>query len=225
LTIHVQATTNAGSCGTLVNDPGASVTLGTEDPIISNIASVTVQCPTLTLNKTPESQTVDAGQGITFTVTVTNSGTGNATDVDITDPLPGGSGIDWTINPANASCSITGSPPNETLSCLDLTINAGQNFSVTVTSPTTTASCGIYDNTASFTSGNDGSGNDTESVTVRCAPGIVTQASGSATPLSTGDTTTDLATFTPQGNLGSVTGRWTFPLRAWDGKRGHRRRM
>ena len=79
---------------------------------------MTVTQPSLTVTKTADATSVNAGQQIGFGVTVTNNGAGTATNVTLSDPLPGGDGIDWSISPAYAgpgTCTINGAPPTETL--------------------------------------------------------------------------------------------------------------
>jgi uncharacterized repeat protein (TIGR01451 family) len=127
------------------------------------------KAPNVTIVKTADATSVNAGQNIGFTITVTNNGAADATGVTISDPLPGGSGVDWSENPDNPNCSISGSPPNETLNCSPVTLAAGGgSISVHVVSGTTGNSCGLYDNEATFTSTNAGSGSDDASVTVNC---------------------------------------------------------
>jgi uncharacterized repeat protein (TIGR01451 family) len=126
--------------------------------------------PNVSIVKTADAASVNAGSNIGFTITVTNSGVADATGVTINDPLPGGSGIDWAESPDNPNCSISGSPPSETLTCGPVTLAAGGGFlSVHVQSATTAASCGTYNNTATFTSTNAGTGSASASVTVNCA--------------------------------------------------------
>lgn len=128
------------------------------------------KAPNVGIVKTADAASVNAGQDIGFTITVTNTGPADATGVTINDPLPGGSGIDWSESPDNPDCSISGSPPNETLTCGPVTLAAGGgSLSVHVQSATTGDSCGTYDNTATFTSTNAGTGSDSASVTVNCA--------------------------------------------------------
>ncbi|RNM16230.1 DUF11 domain-containing protein, partial [Nocardioides pocheonensis] len=77
----------------------------------SDTANVTIRCAALTLTKTADNATVNAGSQIGFTITATNSnaaGTGDATGVVINDPLPAGSGVDWSIASGPGNCSITG---------------------------------------------------------------------------------------------------------------------
>lgn len=130
------------------------------------------KAPNLSIVKTADAASVNAGQNIGFTITVTNNGVADATGVTISDPLPGGPGIDWSESPDNPNCSIStsGTPPVETLNCGPVTLAAGGgSLSVHVQSATTGASCGTYNNTASFTSTNAGSGSASASTSVNCA--------------------------------------------------------
>ena len=77
-------------------------------------------------------------------VNETVPGPGAATNVILTDNLPVGPGLSWSLDPAVDGCSIQG----QLLSCLFASLGDGEKVSVHVTSPTTTASCGRYDNTA-----------------------------------------------------------------------------
>jgi uncharacterized repeat protein (TIGR01451 family) len=129
------------------------------------------KAPNVSIVKTADAESVNAGSNIGFTITVTNTGAADATGVTVDDPLPSGTDVDWSIasqSPAG-SCSISGSPPSETLSCGPLTLaSGGGQLTVHVTSTTTGDSCGLYDNTATFTSTNAGTGSDDASVIVNC---------------------------------------------------------
>jgi uncharacterized repeat protein (TIGR01451 family) len=85
--------------------------------------------------------------------------------------------VDWSIdsNTPASSCSIAGTAPTQTLSCGPATVASGGSITVHVTSHTTSASCGTYDNTASFTTTNDGTGNASASTTVDCPDVFVTK--------------------------------------------------
>jgi uncharacterized repeat protein (TIGR01451 family) len=188
ITVHVTSATDATSCGDYDNT--ASFTT-TNDGSGNASDSVTVNCPDLTITKTADAGSVNAGDAIGFTVILTNGGAGDAYGVQINDPLPGGNGVDWSIdaNDPAQSCSISGSAPSQTLSCGPLTLAAGHSLTVHVTSATDPTSCGDYDNTASFTSSNDGSGEASDSVTVNCPVGItLDKTTENGTTFHVGDT-------------------------------------
>jgi len=132
------------------------------------------KAPSLQITKVADAATVSAGTSIGFVVTITNNGPADATGVTITDTLPGGPGIDWSEN--SASCAISGSPgtPPEVLTCGPVTLAAnGGSLTVHLTSPTTAASCGTYNNTANFTSTNAGSGSATDLTAVQCGALVI----------------------------------------------------
>jgi len=177
-TIHVSGVTDAQDCGTLSNTATvAADNEGSDQTDNSDTATITVNCPDLTITKTADNASVNAGSDIGFTVTLTNTGAGSATGVSISDALPGGTGVDWSIdsNTPASSCSITGTAPTQTLTCGPATVASGGSITVHVTSHTTSASCGTYDNTASFTTTNDGTGNASASTTVDCPDVFVTK--------------------------------------------------
>src|SRR5207253_767792 len=154
----------------------------------SDTATITVNCPDLTITKTADAASVNAGSDIGFTVTLSNAGPGSATGASISDPLPGGTGVDWSIdsNTPASSCSISGTAPTQTLSCGPATVASGGSVTVHVTSHTTSASCGTYDNTASFTSTNGGTASHTATITVNC-PDLTITKTADAASVSAGD--------------------------------------
>ena len=113
---------------------------------------VVVAAPSLTIKKTADATSVDAGGTIGFTITLTNSGVVPAQVTSLTDPLPGGPAISWVIaaqtNPGQ--CQISGSSGSQRLDCGRFGLPVGASETVHVTSATTAASCGTYPNTASF---------------------------------------------------------------------------
>src|SRR5205085_1308197 len=182
-TIHVSGVTDAQDCGTLSNTATvAADNEGSDQTDNSDTATITVNCPNLTITKTADNASVNAGSDIGFTVTLSNAGPGSATGASISDPLPGGTGVDWSIdsNTPASSCSISGTAPTQTLSCGPATVASGGSVTVHVTSHTTSASCGTYDNTASFTTTNDGTGNDAASTTVNCPNLTITKTADNA---------------------------------------------
>ena len=82
---------------------------------------------------------VSAGDPIGFSIYVTNGVATDATGVVLNDDLPGGPGINWSIDQQTDTCSITGAPPTQHLTCAVGTIAANtttEQFIVHVTSPT-----------------------------------------------------------------------------------------
>ncbi len=148
--------------------------------------SAIVPLPGLTILKAADSSSVPAGQPIGFTITVSNTGNVGLNNVSMTDPLPGSAGVDWTIQTADTTgsptCSISGSPPNETLNCTEELLAQASSFSVHVTSPTSDASCITYENTATVSANNVPDASSTDSVTITgCIPSLtITKAASSS---------------------------------------------
>ncbi len=112
----------------------ASVSAGTGDPnsgnnIASQSVTVTPQA-NLSITKTGPAS-VNAGQNIIYTVTVTNSGPSSAFGVSVTDPTP--SGLTFVSN----SGGCTGAYP-----CLLGTLTNGQTVTILSTYATSSASAG-----------------------------------------------------------------------------------
>jgi uncharacterized repeat protein (TIGR01451 family)/fimbrial isopeptide formation D2 family protein len=167
--VHVTATTSANACGTYDNTAHFSAT---NDGSGQDSASEACNPPDLTISKTADHQAaVNAGDQIGFTITVSNGAeAGTATGVAITDDLPGGTGtpnpVHWTVDAGNTTatgCAITGADGSQALACGPDTLAPGANVKVHVTATTSADACGVYDNTAHFTSTNDGSGQDSAS--------------------------------------------------------------
>ena len=99
-TVHVTSGTTPASCGT-VNNTG-NIT-STNDGEASDGASMAVNCPDVKVVKTAAEAQIRVGDTASFTITVSNIGTGTARDVELNDPLPGG--LPWQVS--HAGCSIT----------------------------------------------------------------------------------------------------------------------
>jgi uncharacterized repeat protein (TIGR01451 family)/LPXTG-motif cell wall-anchored protein len=149
--VHIISATTAASAGTYDNTATASAD---NAPSVDASATVVVLPPALNITKVADAAQVNGGEKIGFTVTVSNSdaeGTGIARAVTLSDPLPAGTGIDWSINPTYSgpgTCSIAGTAPKQTLGCSFGDMAPGDSASVHIASATTTASVGRYDNTA-----------------------------------------------------------------------------
>src|SRR5690606_28889775 len=103
-------------------------------------ATTDVQCPDIDITKVADDDTVSAGDDVGFTITVTNDGPGAAYGVTLSDPLPSGDGVDWSIDDesgdVDASCGISGAVGSQELDCGPVDLAAGESFSVHVTSST-----------------------------------------------------------------------------------------
>ena len=157
--------TNPVPTTTTETGPGVSFTIGLERAadLIFNFVG---QAPSLQITKSAANATVDAGSDIGFSITVSSNGPGTAAGVVLNDALPAGNGISWSLVQAVAGCSIQ----NNTLTCNFGDLAAGQTRTVELTSPTTTGSCGIYNNTASATATNHATVQASASTTVNCPP-------------------------------------------------------
>jgi uncharacterized repeat protein (TIGR01451 family) len=137
----------------------------------------------LSLLNTSDAPRVTPGAQIGFSVTLVNSGADPATSVALTDILPAGTGVNWSVDASHSDSgwSISGTPPNEVL--VAPTTVAGQTVShVHVISATPTGSCPTFTNSASFTSFDGDSGSATATTTVSCSGLTVTKnGTGSGT--------------------------------------------
>jgi uncharacterized repeat protein (TIGR01451 family)/fimbrial isopeptide formation D2 family protein len=147
--ITLSSDTTGDSCGEYPNTAKADAS--NHDEITSSNATE-VLCPNLEIEKTTSTPEINAGEEASYTITISNlTGDAPATNVDLVDQLP--SGLTWTDDSDDCTVSAGG-----LLECLDLTIPAGEEFSVTVTGLTDEGECPSILNRATFTSGNGGSG-------------------------------------------------------------------
>jgi uncharacterized repeat protein (TIGR01451 family)/fimbrial isopeptide formation D2 family protein len=142
----------------------------------------------VTISKAADDGTVSAGDQIGFTLSWGNTGDGKATGVVVTDTLPTDPGLSWSIagsTGTGSTCAIAAG----VLTCNVGSINGNTAVSGTVhiVSGTTAASCGTVDNTGHIASGNDGSGNASDSVAVLCADIDIEKTANPAGPVNSGD--------------------------------------
>jgi uncharacterized repeat protein (TIGR01451 family) len=164
-TVHVVSNTTGLSCGEYENTAAVS---STNDGSDESTATTEVRCAQIDVAKEADDASVEAGEQIGFTVTISNNGTGLATGLTFLDALPGGDGIDWSIESQSGGFSITGTAPNQSLAFAPTTLAAGASAWVHVVSATTADSCGQYDNTASVDTTNDGEDEASDSTFVEC---------------------------------------------------------
>jgi uncharacterized repeat protein (TIGR01451 family) len=203
-TYHVSGTTDKADCGTVDNTASATATNEPSGVLTNNSdsGSVDVLCATVTLAKTADATTVSAGSTIGFSLSWGNSTGGKATGVVVSDPLPGGAGLHWTIagsTGTGSTCSISGADGSQVLTCTVGDIPGGTAVSGTVhvTSATTAQSCGVVNNTGHVSTTNDGSADASAAVTVQC-PDLEVVKTGNG-PLNAGDVATFTITLTNHG--------------------------
>ena len=142
--------------------------------------SALVAEPVLQITKTPATQTVDAGQPFSWTVTLTNGGPGTATGAAFTDNLPAISGVTYALDAtSDATCSLTGNA----LECGPKDLAEGATL-VAKINATTTAGSGCsttaYTNTATGTAGNAASVSASATVTIQCPSLSITKTPDTA---------------------------------------------
>jgi uncharacterized repeat protein (TIGR01451 family) len=134
--------------------------------------SCTTTPATLSLTKSADAATVNAPSQIGFTVGLSNTSSVAATGIALTDSLPSGNGVNWSVDAANSSAgwSVVGLPPSQTAVYSGATLAGGASTRVHLVSQTTTSSCGAYSSTASYTADYGLSGQASASTTVTCPP-------------------------------------------------------
>ncbi len=199
-TVHITSATTsatAGDCTTtgIVDNTGSVTT--TNDGSDQSSASTCVAAADIHIAKTADAAQVNAGDPIGFTLTVFNTGAGDAHGVTLTDTLPTNAGLSWSIDAQGAgwagSCAIAAG----VLTCGPVTVPAGtthaaSTFTVHLTSATTAATggtcpgTGTVDNTGNVTTTNDGSDQSTASTCV-AAPNIHIVKTADAAQVNAGD--------------------------------------
>src|SRR6476661_7431493 len=101
----------------------------------------------LSINKTGPTS-VPPSSPMTYTLTVNNTGTANATSVKVVDTLPAGVAFVSTTTTSLFSCSPAGpTAPPVTVTCTGGAVNAGQNGTITINA-TSPSAAGQITNTA-----------------------------------------------------------------------------
>ena len=180
VTIHVTSPTTAATCGIVSNTAVAAT--GTNAGV-SATDEVTVNCPDVAVTKTATPALVAGGSTATFTISVSNLGVGDATNVHLEDTLPAGT---WTEN--SASCEINAG----VLTCDFPTLAAGATAPlITLTRPTDQNTCETLQNTAVVSAANEpqtalANNSSSATITVTCAELSIAKAAD-ASPVNAGD--------------------------------------
>ena len=144
-----------------------------------------------TITKTADASPVTAGSNVGFTITVSNSGaagTGTAAAVTLNDPLPSGTGVNWSISPAYTgpgTCTIGGSVGSQVLTCSYGNMAPGASASVHISSGTSSTCSQTLKNTATASATNAPSVSASATIVVQ-APGLTITKTADATPVSAG---------------------------------------
>ena len=142
----------------------------------------TVQCANVSITKTADAANVSAGSQIGFTVTLNNGSAGTATGLSVTDSLPPGTDVNWTIDAGSTSpgWSISGSPPNQSLVYSPTTLAGNTRRARTWSAAPRVVVAAAIITRASFTTTNDGSGSDSATETVLCATVSISKTADAA---------------------------------------------
>ncbi len=135
---------NDGLIGTVDNNPNDGSVDNDSDDDADN-EPVLPQVADLSLIKTVSNPTPNVGDVVTFTITVTNAGPNNATNVDVEDVVPNGYS---TI----ANISNGGTASGSTITWNNLSVTAGGTTTVTFQATVLAPGVGVnYNNTAEVT--------------------------------------------------------------------------
>ena len=195
---------------------GAAGALGAVAALIVGTTTALACYPHLTITKTADASSVNAGSSIGFVITLKSDGDWPAYGVTLTDPLPTGPGVTWSIasQTGPATCAISGG----TVGCPSFTLNAGASEQVHVVGQTTANSCGAYSNTATFNSTNASSSSNSASATesVNCRNLTITKTAD-ASSVSAGSPIGFRITVTNGGNASASGVTLTDPLQSGSG--------
>jgi len=169
--VTVSGTTDAGECPSISNTASFTSTNGGSGSTSATPTVITVNCPSLDIDKTPDGGDVQAGGSASFTIVTSNGGPGSALGVELDDDLPAVAN-GWSIDSENwaGDCTITGSAGTvQNLSCGPEDLASGASRSVTVSATVTTDDCGPLNNLASADGTNTDPVSDPGDITVLCA--------------------------------------------------------
>ncbi|HEX6095249.1 MAG TPA: Calx-beta domain-containing protein [Thermoanaerobaculia bacterium] len=128
----------------------------------------------LSLTKTGTPDPISAGSLLTYTITVTNNGPGDAADVTLTDTVPSGTVYITSSAPAGWSCATPGIGATGTLTCTSASFASGASAVITmsVTVNASLATGTIISNTATVASStaDPNPGNDSQTTTTTVQP-------------------------------------------------------
>jgi uncharacterized repeat protein (TIGR01451 family) len=202
LSVTIVVTIDEDFCGQLENSAevgGIAGEPGHDDE--SETVIVEVECqPDVAIEKRANLEGNPLpGDTFTYTITVTNMGTGTAEDVVVTDVIQAGMALDdWPDN-----CTVQPGEDEETITCELGDIPQGEFRSVSITVAIDEDFCGELTNTATVTASNDTNPENDESETVKveveCRPDVSVDKSASVEEVGSGGSFTYTITVTNEG--------------------------
>jgi uncharacterized repeat protein (TIGR01451 family) len=166
-----------------------------------------LQGPILTISKNADPDPVNAGEALTYTIVIINSGDASATGVVITDPL------DSAVSFASASDSGSYNSSSRVVTWNVGEIGIGETITRTLwVDVDDTAGSGTLSNTAWFTSTEGENGSDTDTTTITTAADLQIAKSDSVDPVVAGTSFTFDITVTNNGPSAATGVTVTDPL-------------
>ena len=121
VTYTASCTIAPGATGSLANTATVSAPAGVTDPNLANNTATDTDTlagsANLAVTKTASPDPVIAGQNVTYTITVTNSGPSPAASVALSDPLPASATFVSLTSPGGWSCTTPAVGAGGTISC------------------------------------------------------------------------------------------------------------
>ena len=167
-TLKVKSATSATSCGVYDNTATASST--NNDPAsVNDSGKISCRKPSVTVTKTPNDQTIDAGDDAEFTITVDNAGPGRRQERHAEGPAPGGREL--VDQPGRQRRAPARSPARSAArrsTARSATSPQARPARSRSRAPPAATSCGVYDNTATASSTNNDPASVNDSGKITC---------------------------------------------------------
>ena len=175
------------------------------DPVVGYFDAITLSSADVGVTKTDSPDPVNAGQNVTYTVTVTNGGPDPASNVTLTDPLPTGTTSAGGSFPAGWSCTTPTLGTNGTWNCsiASLAVGSTDIFTIVATVDPTVASGTVLSNTATVTTSTSdptsANNSATATTTVAMSADLQISKTDSPDPVTAGNNLTYQLTLTNNG--------------------------